>query len=111
MDKKYYYKVEIEIDEEKVIADHKYSLEKMYSAIRNIFIKDGLREIQNGKTLTFIGDNTDEHCVATNWNAVALYKKQWCKPYVKTLRWYDNTDNEEYFEDIKETIDQKYKGA
>ena len=30
---------------------------------------------------------------------------------VKTLRWYDNTDNEEYFEDIKETIDQKYKGA
>ena len=100
MDKKYYYKVEIEIDEEKVIADHKYSLEKMYNAIIKLFARFGVPDFTKNENTLIFYDNISDDPYRTSFPCVDLAKKEWAKPYLKKLYCYDNTEDEEYCDDI-----------
>lgn len=116
MDKKYYYKVEIEIDEEKVIADHKYKLDSIYKSIRNMFLRsdNSIEEIVKEKTRIFITTDPNSNDATLCYPAVVIAKRTCYKDYITKLLWYDNDEEDgiEYCEDVLNTIKtQIIKGA
>lgn len=90
------YKVEIVIDEEKVINDDIYEPKEMYEFIRNMFRRFDLPEIKTDKPYHLIftdkGRSRDMGILASN--AIDLYESDWFKKYAVEFYWHShNNDN------------------
>lgn len=85
------FKVEILIDEEKVIKDDKYEPKDMYDCIRKMFKRFDLPEIKTDKPYHFIftdkGGSKDMGGLASA--AIDLYETDWFKKYAVEFYWYE----------------------
>ncbi len=97
----YRYKVEIELDDEKILREHKYDLESIYNTIRQWFNERNTDEnVSNEKSLVFASSRQDDKaygCFALI--KCRLMRSEWFRPYVSKMLWY-NTDEGEGFEDV-----------
>jgi hypothetical protein len=87
------YKLEIELDDEKILADDKYYLEDIYNAIRQMFAEDNIKEIKSDNGIfVFESDGTDDTDYAKIWfGMTSLFESKWFKNYAKKMDWYDKT--------------------
>lgn len=85
------YKLEIELDDEKIIADNKYVIESIYDTIRGMFADEGIPEIKtNTHMLVFASNKTDDKELARfGLIETTLIEKDWFMPYVTRMMWYD----------------------
>ncbi len=96
-------KVEIIMDDERIVADGKYSLESVHEIIDDLFInKKGLRKEGN----FYIDDDPYDSAGVGMACIFILAKKKWFRDYVKEMRWYQDisaiSPNANYLiEDIK----------
>ena len=85
------FKVEIIIDEEKVIKDHLYNPKTMYKYIRDMFRQYHLKEVEtnapNHIVFTDIGTNKDMAGLASA--AIDLSEMDWFKKYADEFYWYE----------------------
>lgn len=87
----YRYKVEIELDDEKIIKDGEYELDSIYDSVRQIYAEEGIEELKtNSKVLTFVSKNDDDKefakfCAAQN----SLLESGWFISAVKRMTWFD----------------------
>ncbi len=94
------FKVEIEIDEEKVLNENRYSLDKIYKAIDKIFIDSGISKLDANGALVYATDkHNDFSKILASINNIYLSQ---IKPYIKSAVWYNNELGEK--EDILETF-------
>jgi virulence-associated protein VapD len=97
-------KVQIIMDENKIRAERKYDLSKIYRAIDSVFVgKYGLVKDDNG----FYIESGRKNDFADFWNAILLLKSQeWFLDNVRTWLWFnsdDSSDPEDFaVEDIRE---------
>lgn len=87
----YRYKLEIELDDEKILADNKYVIESIYDSIRGMFADEGIPEIKNNThMLVFASNKTDDKEFA-RFGLIegALLESDWFMPYVTRFMWYD----------------------
>lgn len=98
----YLYKLEIELDDEKIISDGIYSLESIYDGIRSIFAEEGISEIKaQDKALVFASNNNDDKEFAKfGYAETFLIEQKWFAPYVKKMLWYDTLYDVESKEDV-----------
>lgn len=98
----YRYKLEIELDDEKIIADNKYVIESIYDSIRSMFADEGIPEIKNDShTMTFISKRYDkDDFAAFGLVETTLMDSKWFRPYVKKMVWYNSAYGESYFENV-----------
>ena len=85
------YKVEIVIDEEKVINDDIYEPKEMYEFIRNMFRRFDLPEIKTDKPchLIFTDKGRNRDYGALGRTIFDLYEYEWFKNYVLKYKFYD----------------------
>lgn len=91
---KFKYKVEIVIDEEKVINDDIYDPKEMYEFIRNMFKRFDLAEIKTDKPYYLIfadkGRNRDYGAL---WRVILdLYDMDWFKNYAVKYFWHNKSN-------------------
>lgn len=80
-------KVEIIMDDERIVADGKYSLESVHEIIDDLFInKKGLRKEGN----FYIDDDPYDSAGVGMACIFILAKKKWFRDYVKEMRWYQD---------------------
>ncbi len=92
-------KFEIAFDEEKVIRERKYDLDKMYNFLDKIFAEDNLKKIGKGT----YRDNGSEHDFGCMWGIFwALAKAEWFMQNVSKVIWYNNDSVEDVLQIIKE---------
>lgn len=92
----YRFKVEIVIDEEKVIKDDKYEPEVMYDFIRKMFKQFELPEIKTEEPyhLIFTDNGRNKDMGGLTSAAIDLYEMDWFKKYAIGFYWYSrNSDN------------------
>lgn len=91
----YKYKVEIVIDEVKVVKDDIYEPTEMYEFIRNMFRRFDLPEIKTDKPYHLIftdkGRSRDMGILASN--AIDLYESDWFKKYAVEFYWHSRNNN------------------
>lgn len=109
----YRYKIEIELDDEKIISDNKYVIESIYEAIRGMFSDEGIPEIKNGEhTMTFVSNRYDkDDFAAMALVENTLFDSEWFRPYVKKMIWYNIAYGKDYCEDVIKAyseFDEKY---
>lgn len=87
----YRYKLEIELDDEKIIADNKYVIDSIYETIRGMFADEGIPEIKTDThMLVFASNKTDDKELARfALIETTLIEKDWFMPYVTRFMWYD----------------------
>lgn len=93
-------KLEIKLDEDKIIADHKYKVESIYHALEQAFGKFQLRkEKTTDGTIFFYGTGQKKDYGAFGNIITSLKDKAWFMDYVIKWVWYnsDDGDNEEDF--------------
>ena len=81
----YFYKVEITIDEEKVLADGR-NIDKVYEELYNCFYNDFFQKERSGNSVTF-GTPDKENC-SMMWQRICIAYRSWLKPYFKTMTWH-----------------------
>lgn len=88
----YRYKIEIELDDEKIISDNIYVLESIYENIRKMFADEGINEIvDNSHTLTFTSDGKEKNDWGKMWaNLTMLFEEKWFRLYAIKMLWFDN---------------------
>ena len=88
---KYRYKLEMELDDEKIIADGKYEIDSIYHTFRSWFKEEGISEIsKNARELVFASNKTDDKEFAKfSLIETSLVKEKWFIPYIKRMAWYD----------------------
>ncbi len=88
-------KMLIQIDEQKVIADRKYNLEKMWAAIDAKFTKyNCIKERQSDGSVVYTGNPQYDYFTGMGLAYLSLKKQQWFANYC--LKWVmlDNEDDE-----------------
>lgn len=93
-------KLEIKLDEDKIIEDHKYKVESIYQALEQSFAKYQLRkEVKPDGTMFFYGNGRSKDYGAFGCIITSLRDKAWFMDYVTKWVWYnsDDGDNEEDF--------------
>lgn len=100
----YQYKIEIEMDDEKIIKEGKYVLDSIYDAIRRWFKEEDIQEVKgDSHTLTFIGTNVGKDDFGRmGLVEVSLAEAEWFKPYVKKMLWYNRDYGKDYVENVIE---------
>jgi hypothetical protein len=96
------FRVEIEIDDEKVIAEDKYYLEDVYAAIDKVFKDNNVPKLKSDseKLLIYGTKKHDKFSnILVSVNTVILSE---LNPYIKKAIWYNYELNEQ--EDILETF-------
>jgi hypothetical protein len=96
------FKVEIEVDDEKVVAEDKYYLGDVYAAIDRVFKYNNIPKLEsnNEKFLTYGTKKHDKFSnILVSVNTVILSE---INPYIKKATWYNYELNEQ--EDILETF-------
>lgn len=83
------FKVEILIDEEKVIADDRYEPEILYKYIRDMFKRFQLCEIKTDQSnhIIFIDRGTNKDMAGLASAAVDLYNTDWFSEYAMRFLW------------------------
>lgn len=104
---KFKYKVEIVIDEEKVINDDIYDPKEMYEFIRNMFKRFDLAEIKTDKPyyLIFADKGRNRDYGALGKAMLDLYYSDWFLNYAKKLFWHNNVN--ESVEDVLKQLGNK----
>lgn len=87
----YRYKLEIELDDEKIISDNKYDKNSIYKTIREMFADEGILEVKSDRhMLVFASNKTDDKEFARfGLIEKTLLNADWFMPYVTRLMWYD----------------------
>ncbi len=100
----YRFKVEIELDDEKILAEDKYELSDIYAAIRHMFAKQDIPEVDSDShMIVFVSTKTDDKEFAKfGLVEMSLMDSKWFRPYVKKMFWYNADDGTDYYEDIIE---------
>lgn len=93
-------KLELELDEKKVLADGEYNLDELYGYIDYIAVTEkGLRKEGN----FYIEENPEDDLGAITHIALCLSKQNWFRNYVKVLKCYRwNADTQDF--DIEDAI-------
>lgn len=91
---KYKYKVEIVIDEEKVINDDIYDPKEMYEYIKNMFRRFDLPEIKTDKPYHLIfTDKSRSRDYGALWRVILdLYDMDWFKNYAVKYFWHNKSN-------------------
>lgn len=100
----YRYKIEIILDDEKIISDDEYEIKDIYNAISNCFLEEGIQEVQSeDNTMVFIS-NDYEHDDFSAFGVVEniLFDSDWFRTYVKKMTWYNSSYGKDYCEDVIE---------
>ena len=107
---KFKYKVEIVIDEEKVINVYIYDTKEMYEFIRNMFNRFDLAEIKTDKPyhLIFADKGRNRDYGALGKAMLDLYYSDWFLNYAKKLFWHNNVN--ESVEDVLKQLGNKTWG-
>lgn len=98
----YRFKVEIELDDDKIISENKYDKDGIYDTIRSLFKEKGIAEKPfDGKTMVFYSSRQDEQI----YGEFALLKcglimADWIRPYIKKMYWYNADYSDDYCEDV-----------
>lgn len=93
-------KLEIKLDDNKIIADNKFKIEKIYQTLEEAFKKCQLRqEKEKDGTLFFYGSGNSKDYGAFGGIITSLEEKPWFMDYVTRWIWYNSDDgiNEEDF--------------
>lgn len=106
----YLYKLEIELDDEKIIADDKYDIDSIYDTIRSWFKEEGIPEISKDNSVLIFASNKDDDKEFSRFGLIEteLMDAEWFRPYVKKMFWYNNEYGKNYREDII-AEDKKYR--
>ena len=85
------FKVEIIIDEEKVIKDKLYKPETMYKYIRDMFGQYNLKEEETDAPnhIIFTDIGTDKDMAGLASAAIDLSKMDWFRKYADEFYWYE----------------------
>lgn len=105
----YRYKIEIELDDEKIISDNKYVIESIYEAIRGMFANEGIQEVKSDShMLVFASNKTDDKEFA-RFGAIecSLLESDWFLPYVTRFMWYDKLYGRVSQEDIIKVFNEE----
>lgn len=104
----YRFKVEILIDEEKVIKDDKYEPKDMYDCIRKMFKRFHLPEIKTDKPyhLIFTDKGGKKDLGGLGAAVMDLYNSDWFRRYAEKFLWYERENKEFYKEDIFKELDE-----
>lgn len=89
--KNYIYKIEIELDDEKIIDEDKYEIADIYSAIRKMFADEGIEEIKNNSHTLVFASNKEDNRELSRFALIetTLIDKDWFMSYVKRFMWFD----------------------
>ncbi len=87
-------KMLIQIDEEKVLTDRKYNLEKMWNAIDKMFSRDCIKEKQLDGSILYSGHPQRDYYTRINLAVMSLQQQRWFAKYCIQWIWYDNDDDE-----------------
>ncbi len=99
-------KVEIAFDEDKVLAEEKYDLDKMYEIIDNAFAKYGIIKLDKG-IYRDKGSNKD---FGSMWCVIlALSETDWFMDNVTKLMWYNSDFGENESDFSVEDVLQGFK--
>ena len=82
----YFYKVEITIDEEKLIADDEMDLDDIYESLCECFYNDFFQKERNGSVFTFSTMN-EQYC-GMMWQRISIAYKSELREYYKTMTWH-----------------------
>lgn len=87
----------IKLDEERVRAEGKYSLEKMWKIIDHAFREGNIiKKPQADGSVEYWGNPNDENYLGYFGAAyIELKQTKWLAVYAKKWIWYENDDNEE----------------
>lgn len=90
----YAFKVEIALDDEKILADQVYDLDDMYKIIREMFTQKDMHDVSEGNgQLTFISKKGEKDVFSTcGLNVTELYQSEWAVPYLKKMLWYNGSN-------------------
>ncbi|MCI8833828.1 MAG: hypothetical protein HFH24_00390 [Ruminococcus sp.] len=88
-------KLEIKMDENKIVAEQKYQVESIYQALEQAFSQYRLNKIQQPDgTLCFTGDGNPKDYGAFGCIITSLKEKVWFMDYVIRWIWYNSDDGE-----------------
>ena len=90
-EQEYLYKIEIEMDDKKILADNEYDIDEIYQTIREFFAEENIMEITNDRgILIFASCKTDNKEFARfGYIEKCLVQCEWFKRYVKRMTWFD----------------------
>lgn len=85
------FKVEILLDEEKIVADHEYKPETLYTYIRDMFRQYHLKEVQTDTPnhIIFIDRGTNKDMAGLACAAIDLSEMDWFRKYTDEFYWYE----------------------
>ncbi|MBO5577416.1 MAG: hypothetical protein J5956_14130 [Ruminococcus sp.] len=105
----YRYKLEIELDEDKIRADGEYTVEQLRQHIIDSFADVGITNmVEDGKTMTFI-DNTYDFDFFARFGLVKTdlyYDEPWFRKYAKKMLWYNSGYGSEHCADSLKNFHQ-----
>ncbi|MCM1333740.1 MAG: hypothetical protein NC084_07155 [Bacteroides sp.] len=103
-------KVEIILDNEKILADDIYELNDIYRSIKDMFTQRGMHDVSQDDKLIFISRKGEKDAYCTcGLNVNYLYDAEWARPYLKKMLWYNgNRGSVEDALAICSAFDKKY---
>ena len=83
------FKVEILLNEEKIIADHEYKPETLYTYIRDMFRQYHLKEVQTETPnhIIFVDRGTNKDMAGLASAAIDLHNSDWFPKYAEKFLW------------------------
>lgn len=85
-------KVEIVMDEEKILREKKYSLEDIYFTLDKAYLGKNLKKLGEG----VYADNGSDKDFGSFWNIILGLKKQgWFMTNLKKWLWYNSDDSDD----------------
>ena len=88
-------KLEIKMDEDKILADQKYRVESIYQALEQAFARYRLGKTKESDgTLCFVGNGNPKDYGAFGCIITSLKEKAWFMDYVTKWIWYNSDDGE-----------------
>ncbi|MBR6695984.1 MAG: hypothetical protein IKL70_06185 [Oscillospiraceae bacterium] len=95
-------KVEIELDEQKIIDDGKYVPESILECLDDNFVRNGqqILEAEGFRRVYRDGGNTEQDFAVLGKIIMNFTKEDFFLPYAKKILWYnsDNNENENDFD-------------
>lgn len=88
-------KLEIKMDEEKILAEQKYRVESIYQALEQAFSQYKLNQTKDADgTMCFTGNGNPKDYGAFGSIITSLREKTWFMDYVTKWIWYNSDDGE-----------------
>lgn len=87
-------KMEIALDEERILRDGVYDLKKIWNKIDEKFLSACTRERLPDGSVMYSGEPNKDYYTAIMLAAAVLKKQSWFARYCTKWIWYDNDDNE-----------------